>query len=137
MLDTVTVRNDGEVLRGRRSVTSARPLKGGVAVLRYAATARSAPHTRSHDFGLVVADVEQRRGGMPMSTDTSMPMPSPHAVRHGGRAESIEVARFCEIFTGPSGDPCAAGNSYHLPCAAAAPKSRLSISNPVAGGTVS
>lgn len=43
MLDTVTVRNDGEVLRGRRSVTSARPLKGGVAVLRYAPPAWSAP----------------------------------------------------------------------------------------------
>jgi hypothetical protein len=38
MLDTVTVRNSGSALRRPSSVTSARPLKGGAAVLRYAST---------------------------------------------------------------------------------------------------
>ncbi len=85
--------------------------------------------------GLVVAGIEQRRGGMTMTMDMSMVMPSPHAWKSpAAKSIGLELVRISEVIAGPSGDLSAAGNSNHLVLAGPAKKSAFSISNKVSHG---
>jgi hypothetical protein len=110
MLDTVTVRNDGEVLRGRRSVTSARPLKGGVAVLRYAPTARSAPRALRRLVDQVDNCIEQQ--GMGMSTHIMIVITSTRPVWETAKRSTSSASKplIYNDFTGPWMEPCRTGN---------------------------